>query len=79
MIIKGSSVSVRCTKYIWTLEVVSYRFYNHYTVIPRRLAVHSTQTYCTENNKHNMKSSNQMLNKGPYTNPKLCANTTQVN
>ena len=31
MIIKGSTVSVRCTKYLDTLQVVSYRFYNPYT------------------------------------------------
>ena len=44
MIIKGSSVSVRCTKYIWTLEVVSYRFYNHYTCY--------TETACSSLNSN---------------------------
>ena len=40
----GSSVSVRCTKYIWTLEVVSYRFYNHYTCY--------TETACSSLNSN---------------------------
>ena len=43
MIIKGYSVSVRCTKYIWTLEVVSYRFYNHYTFLLYRDGLQFTQ------------------------------------